>query len=314
MELNKILNFHYGIKPIKTVALNGGWAALAYKISDSNNAYFLKVYEKSRSSTSKLTAFINQYATILVWLDNQTKLNGKIPLPISTFEGDYKCEDDCNVYLLYTYIDGGTVGSNNLSEKQIQELAEIISTLHSYGSNQIPFSTNLMVEDFELPFLNDFEIVLQKKLEEFPQIIKESITTYGQTLVNRIETIKNLSNQLKSSNLDFSLCHTDLHNWNLMQTDRLILIDWEGLKLAPVEADIMFLIDKPYFDKFISTYHKIHKRYVINDDALKFYRYRRNLEDIWEFIEQLLYEDISNDQQVEILNYINELVREFDLE
>lgn len=313
MKLNEILNFHYGIKPIKIVAINGGWAALAFKISDGNKDIFLKVYDKSRSSTAKLTAFINQYAAILAWLDNHTKLKGKIPLPIPTIEADYKSEDDSNVYLLYTYIDGDTVGNKNMSEKQIQELAEIISTLHSYGSHQIPFSTKLMEEDFELPFLHDFEIVLQKKIEELPQIIKEPITQYRQTLVNRIKNIKNLSNQLKSSNLDFSLCHTDLHNWNLMQTDRLILIDWEGLKLAPVEADIMFLIDKPYFDKFISIYKKFHGRYVINEDAIKYYRYHRNLEDIWEFIEQLLYEDMSNDKQVETLNYINELVTEFEL-
>lgn len=313
MKFNKILNFNYGINPIKIDAIKGGWAALAFKISDGNNVYFLKVYDKSRPSTSKLIAFINQYASILVWLDNHTKLKGKTPIPISTFEGEYKCEDDSNVYLLYTYIDGDTVGNKNMSDKQIKELAEIISTLHSYGSHQIPFSTNLMVEDFELPYLNDFEIILQKKIEEIPQIIKEPITKYRQTLVNRIGDIKNLSNQLKSSNLDFSLCHTDIHNWNLMQTDRLILIDWEGLKLAPVEADIMFLIDKPYFDKFISIYQKTHRRYVINEDAIKYYRFQRNLEDIWEFIEQLLYEDVNNEKQVETLNYINELVTEFEL-
>jgi thiamine kinase-like enzyme len=47
-------------------------------------------------------------------------------------------------------------------------------------------------------------------------------------------------------------CHTDIHGWNLMvKDDSLILIDWEGLKIAPAEMDIMFVIDKAYAEKFL---------------------------------------------------------------
>jgi thiamine kinase-like enzyme len=46
---------------------------------------------------------------------------------------------------------------------------------------------------------------------------------------------------MKAGNHAMQLCHTDAHGWNLMQNQNLMLIDWEGLKLAPVEADLRAL-------------------------------------------------------------------------
>lgn len=110
-----------------------------------------------------------------------------------------------------------------------------------------------------------------------------------------------------------ALCHTDIHNWNLMQRDeQLVLIDWEGLKLAPVKADLMFFVDKPYYDVFMNIYLKLHKDFLINTDALLFYHIRRKLEDIWEFIEQLLYdnqEDKERNETIKVLDgELNNLV------
>ena len=52
---------------------------------------------------------------------------------------------------------------------------------------------------------------------------------------------------LRHAPLRYALCHTDIHGWNLMQEDRLILIDWEGLKLAPVEADLFSFTETFFF-------------------------------------------------------------------
>ncbi|MFE6076596.1 hypothetical protein ACFVQB_19175 [Paenibacillus sp. NPDC057886] len=55
--------------------------------------------------------------------------------------------------------------------------------------------------------------------------------------------------------------------------------------MAPVEADLMCLVDEPYYAEFLSIYQKNHKNFAINPDALQFYQVRRKLEDVWEFIE-----------------------------
>ena len=122
-----------------------------------------------------------------------------------------------------------------------------------------------------------------------------------------MHTIETLGQRLRNSNVRMALCHTDLHGWNLMQSEQqLIVIDWEGLKVAPVEADLMFLIDKPFFQEFLNIYQKTHHNFSINHDALQFYQGKRKLEDIWEFLEQLLWDEQNEEERVGTLNYLQE--------
>lgn len=91
--LIKTLQQKYLIKTNTISKQKGGWASLAYKIEDENeHFYFLKVYEKSRKSTSYLTEHIDLYLPIVDWLDNQTLLKGKIIRLIKTQSDDFRCE------------------------------------------------------------------------------------------------------------------------------------------------------------------------------------------------------------------------------
>src|SRR5690606_12556711 len=110
----------------------GGWAYLDYKMESGNvKFYFLKVYEKSRKSTSYLTKHIDIYLSIVDWFENQTPLNGKIIRLVKTQFGNLKCEDENYLYILFDYIDGETVGEQNLTEEQVIQLGEIVSQLHN---------------------------------------------------------------------------------------------------------------------------------------------------------------------------------------
>ena len=151
-QVKSILKDYYDIDITDVLPQQGGWASLAYKVSNKNQNYFLKVYEKSRASTPKLTALINQYVPILVWLMNNSNLNRKIPTPLITSNGEYKCEDEYGIYLLYDYIEGETIGNRDLTGNQIYQLSQIIAELHSYGDD-IPIGADAIKEDFEVPFL-----------------------------------------------------------------------------------------------------------------------------------------------------------------
>lgn len=84
----------------------------------------------------------------------------------------------------------------------------------------------------------------------------------------------------------------------------LILIDWEGLKVAPPEADIMFLSDKPYYNQFLETYQEKHPDFHVDHDTIEFYRARRKLEDIWEFVEQVLFDSQDEQRYSQTLAYL----------
>src|SRR5690625_5543707 len=92
-NFGNILKHYYNVEMDEIHSQQGGWASLAYKVIDETNCYFLKVYEKDRTSTAKLTALIDQYAPVLIWLEDNSQLKGTIPVPLLTKNGEYKCED-----------------------------------------------------------------------------------------------------------------------------------------------------------------------------------------------------------------------------
>jgi len=311
-QVKSILKDYYDIDITDVLPQQGGWASLAYKVSNKNQNYFLKVYEKSRASTPKLTALINQYVPILVWLMNNSNLNRKIPTPLITSNGEYKCEDEYGIYLLYDYIEGETIGNRDLTGNQIYQLSQIIAELHSYGDD-IPIGADAIKEDFEVPFLQMLRKILQNGRDDLPSDVWGLIHPSMSQLNDLIQTVEEFSQNLKNVDLSMALCHTDLHNWNLMQAgNQLMLIDWEGLKLAPVEADLMFLVDKPYYSEFLSIYQKTHQGFSVNPDAMTFYQGRRRLEDIWEFMEQLLFDEQDEQERDITMSYLREELNEIN--
>lgn len=269
-NINHILCVQYGIKVTNKSIQQGGWASLAYKIDDGKSSYFLKIYERKRASTPKLTALIDQYTPILVWLKEHSNLKHHLTVPILTRQKEYTCEDDNNIYMLYDYINGKTIGNQDLTDNQIKQFSQIISELHLYGEDN-PIKTEAIKEDFNVAFLEKLQDTLHAA-NSFSIDVRQLITPYVKPLLEMILHVDQLAKQLKEADLKMSLCHTDLHYWNLMQSDYLMLIDWEGLKLAPVEADLMFVVNKTYFNEFLAIYRRKHLNFSINPAALRFYQ------------------------------------------
>lgn len=324
-KMKHLLKVKYDLEAVKIVPQRGGWAALAFKVYSSDGSFFLKVYEKSRTSTPKWTALIDQYVPITVWLMHNSQLRDRLPVPVLTQNGDYKCEDDEGIYLLYEYIEGETVGDKELTGDQVEELSEMIAELHLYGE-EIPVETKAIKEDFAVPFLAQMRTVVDQGIVvvqgirvdqgigELPCAVRELIQLHIGPLRRLMDSVEKLSEDLRKRNLKMTLCHTDLHNWNLMQSGsrQLMLIDWEGLKLAPVEADLMFFIDKPYYHTFMTNYRKVHDEFAINSDVLRFYQDRRKLEDIWEFIEQILFDRQDAQERAETISHLSRELREIN--
>lgn len=309
-KIKTVLKDYYELDRMNVSQQQGGWAALAYKVFDDDETYFLKVYEKSRVSTPKWTALIDHYVPVLRWLEQNSGLKGKIPVPLMTKHGEYKCENEDAIYLLYQYIEGETIGNRVLTKEQVCELAEIISELHSYGE-ELPVVSEAIREDFDVPFIQQLRDVLEKDFNGLSAYIKEVITPHILQIEELVDTVESLSMKLKNGHLRMALCHTDIHNWNLMQSGpQLMLIDWEGLKLAPVEADLMFLGNHRYFEDLLQTYRKVHKDYELSPEVLQFYQGRRKMEDIWEFVEQLIFDEQNDQERAETVRYLLEELKE----
>ncbi|UED73841.1 aminoglycoside phosphotransferase family protein [Brevibacillus sp. DP1.3A] len=313
-HFKNILRHHYDIDAVDVTPQQGGWSALAYKVISDQQFFFLKVYEKSRASTPKWTALIDKYVPIIQWLSRQTRLQGKLPVPLLTRNAAYKHEDDMGIYQLFAYIEGKTIGNQALNSLQVRQLAEIIAELHLYGE-EIPVSTAAIKEDFRIPFAEQFREMLNEDIHRLPDDVNEIVKPFANILATRMNDLEMIAEELRGSEVKMKLCHTDIHNWNLMQSgQQLILIDWEGLRLAPVEADLMFLVDQPFFEEFMATYQMTHTNYVVNRQALEFYQIRRRLEDICELLEQLLFDEQEEQDRVGTIGHLKGELRKIEVE
>jgi spectinomycin phosphotransferase len=294
-----ILNKYFDLSVINITEQEGGWSARAFKIDTTNGIFFLKAYEKHKASTAQWTAMIDTYMPIVIWLYNNTDLRGKIICPVLTTDGKYKCEDDNLIYILFPYIEGYTLCDKTMTNTQIKEMADIIAELHKYG-DEIPVATNTIKEDFAVPFCHELKELISLTEETSSNETMRILKEYEAVLIKNIEKTISLAERLSKENLSHVICHTDVHGWNLMQSDRLILIDWEGMKLAPPEADLFAFIGDRFWHtcsaKFLETYKKVHPYFEINSDSLEFYQIRRRIEDICAFAQGLLSENINDEE------------------
>jgi len=316
-EIKGILQSEYGIAANDITSTTGGWSAAAYKVDGcpsstgqgdgTADTYFLKVYGKKRTSVTTQLGSLDFCMTVASWLENNTKLKGKINAPILTKNGSIKAETQDHVYLLFSYIDGFTVATTPLTIKQQEELAKIIGELHRHGAD-MPFDFSKLQETYEIPCAE-----LMKAQRKMPQKADDPLCVYQQydMLMHAIEKAQNLAEYAKSRQLAHTLCHTDIHGWNLIQSDRLILVDWESIKYTPVEADLFTLWNDwywgdthwgSYWGTFLPIYQKICPEYTVDEKVLKFYQIRRHIEDIEEFYKQYLYDEMTEAETNEVIS------------
>jgi spectinomycin phosphotransferase len=105
-----------------------------------------------------------------------------------------------------------------------------------------------------------------------------------------------LGKKLQGKNQEFVLCHADIHTANLLVTpdDKIHVVDWDGLIMAPKERDLMFICsatgEEPVNESreeklFFQGYGKTH----IEPLALAYYRYEWVVQEIGDFGERVFF-------------------------
>jgi spectinomycin phosphotransferase len=127
-------------------------------------------------------------------------------------------------------------------------------------------------------------------------------------MVNRAEE---LAVDVEAQSLPFILCHADIHVGNLLVApdDRLYVVDWDTLTLAPKERDLMFIggglgsgSHSP--EDEVRLFYEGYGKTEINRTALAYYRYERIVQDIVAYCEQLLLTDEGGDDRAEGLRQL----------
>jgi len=293
----------YGIGAVSLTFVPKGEVAYSYIVDcSSGNRYFLKLFSHSR--LAQIGVRNTDFYLPLTWILHSKRLLPNVPYPIKTRDGDLQTDFDGQPLVLFNFIDGETLGCDaDFSDDILMKLARLVGILHrSTPEIEIEFSN---VEHFDIPFEDDLlngldaleaitEIDSQGKQE-----LRELLLPRKNEIFGYLERLKELQELAKATGKEKVLCHTDIHGDNLImdRQGNLHILDWEGAMLAPPEHDLFFLAGEDrFFDVFLPNYQREFGQVILNSDVFGFYYYRRNLEDLTDWLVRILYENTHEEQ------------------
>ncbi len=308
--LNLLLKSAYGIISEFILPTPGGFSTkAAYRVVDvAGLEFFLKVYDKSLPTTRFFVERIDFYMPVLNWLSRTPALCGRILTPIQTQSGTYKVETDSDVYVLFLFVKGNVPGIQGMTHAQTMELAETLALLHNIGETT-PFEFYGLDEDISLSFCKQLTNFLNNVNVKCGALY-ELVSPHVELLHSAIQITLQLRDTTRLGYSPLVLCHGDAHGNNVIQSEHLVLADWEDLRRAPAEADLFIYAWHPHGDTLLATYAAIRRGYNINRELLYFYVLRRRIEDVWVDIQRMTEENPDEAEKKQLLNFICQGIEE----
>lgn len=252
--------------------------AWVYRVQDGR--WFLKVRRTLAEKSLHVPYFLHAHGIEQV-----------IP-PLATHSGALSVTLDEYHLILYPYVDGEIAFHKGMSAAQWTEFGDILRRIH-----QMPIDTLKDVvpqETFILPALAMVDRVaaavrdsaghdpLQAELAAAWQVQQDVIA-------HLLQRGQELSAELRHSQRPVTLCHADIHTFNLLidRQDRLWIVDWDETLLAPPERDLMFVRGEigivPVYAEQEQHFYQGYGAYTLDQTTLAYYRYDWALQEIADY-------------------------------
>jgi Ser/Thr protein kinase RdoA (MazF antagonist) len=284
--LTQIIWKGYGITITSLHFLQRGWGGDCYKAETPNGeSFFIKLHDRSASIDTAASSRVF-YLPLLDQLYTKGILLN-IPHPIPTLECKYSLCISSGELVITNFIDGKVIGFGPLPEEITVKLSKFIGVLHSSRAQldlEHPFIERFWVPSNDL-FLKIFEGLeaVDAVNQSGRQLLREVLNPHKAEVFAYLERIKKSLMYVENVNKPMVVCHTDLHGANLMTDDNgnLNILDWENALIAPMEHDLIFFAgEENFWDVFWPNYCSKHIDASIDCEILRFYFYRRSLEDV----------------------------------
>jgi len=300
----------YGIEITDIEFLLRGFGGDCYRAESLTGiSYFLKLHDPvaNQMTAASSRAF---YLPLMHQLSVK-RILPDIPHPLPTLDGNLSLKIGASELVVTNFIEGELVGFDGLPEPILIRLAEMVGVLHH---NRAKF-------EFEFPFIEGFDIVFESDLlQSFDTLsslpenatpgqksLQEIILPRKTQITTDLEQLKELQSYARNTNKPMVICHTDLHGGNLMTDEQgtLYILDWENALTAPPEHDLFFFAgENGFWELFWPHYARHFPAASIDPELLRFYFYRRALEDIADFIFRILRRENNPERDQQELDWM----------
>jgi spectinomycin phosphotransferase len=288
------------------------WTAYCYVAECAHGErYFLKL-----TSDSGLMPFAASDRDFYLPLTHQLctkRILPNVACPVRAIDGRFTVRCGDHVLILFHFIEGRPVGFGRLPDDMLAQLARLVGILHA-STPQITVE-NPLLESFDIAF----EDALMDGLDALERItsadrsgkqeLRRLLLSRKDELLRHLDRLRELRTLARAVDKDMVVCHTDLHGGNLVVDGegQLYILDWENAMIAPPEHDLFFFAGHDIFwDHFLPIYERENGPVDLDSRIFGFYYYRRNLEDLTDFVVRILHYNTENEQDREDLAGIAE--------
>jgi len=261
-------------------------SAWAYRVESKSATYFLKLRKE-----------IPNPVGILIPLFLKERGIQQVMAPNLTKNGEAWATADDFFFILYPFIKGERVIDVGMSDSYWVEFGSALERLHTM---KLPpeLLRQIKCETFIPKQLEHCKkIHAQVKVREYDDPFQKELADFWlknyETIATILERIETLSKRMRETNLEFVLCHADIHTANLLLSDddKIYIVDWNETILAPKERDLLFVIGSIFNDTSGGRWERLffegYGETKIDPLALAYYRYDWCVEDIGAFTEDV---------------------------
>ncbi|WP_104205267.1 phosphotransferase enzyme family protein [Billgrantia saliphila] len=292
MRIDQWLSIEYDLSlgDIEPLGLGADLDARTYRLVDRKGTEFFLKLRRGRPDPATLS--------VPQWLANQGLAH--VVAPLATRTGELWAKFGSLHAVLYPFVEGHSGWQVELTPGQWRTLGKTLRSVH-----EATLPHTLLQRLPRETYSPVWRQRVAAWLARLPAVTSGSepgrrmigLLKRQQSVIRHIvDRATALAGELRRQDLPCCLCHGDLHAGNvLVSNERLALIDWDTLWLAPRERDLMFIgggvggnwnreEEKAWFQ---SGYGE----YAPNPTAVSYYRLERIVQDIDEFCAACLDED-----------------------
>jgi spectinomycin phosphotransferase len=214
--------------------------------------------------------------------------------------------------VLYPYVEGQPGLDIKMSKQQWFEFGAALKRFHT-ADFPINLTSSIQRDDFSPRWRDAVTMFLARTEKEtfrepFAMELADVLRSKHDELLEIIKRTEQLAQMLREQPLEFILCHSDIHGYNLFidQHDALYIVDWDGLIFAPKERDLMFIGgghgDSGYTpQEEESMFYQGYGQTDINQIAITYYRYERIIMDIADDCDIIFQSDEGEETRKDVL-------------
>ncbi|HLY27519.1 MAG TPA: aminoglycoside phosphotransferase family protein [Aggregatilineales bacterium] len=222
--------------------------------------------------------------------------------PLSTRSGQLWTSLDNFKVCVFPFVEGHTGYDIALLDRHWIDFGRALKALHSAALP--PMVTDRIQReryaDRWRSMVRQFQTLAEERQYDDPVAadLAEFLRDKKAEISHLVQRAEQLASVLATQSEPFVLCHADIHGRNILidADNRLYLVDWDTLTLAPKERDLMFvgggLIPNPRpAQEEERLFYQGYGQTQINAVALSYYRFERIVEDVASYSEQILMTD-----------------------